>query len=341
MVVLWPLSRAVPLAVDADIAFFHTQTARIAADLQRELLGPDEAEETRLMAARLLLQTKSPDNQDEYSAASGLIRRKWISLGSLFIIPAVAFGIYAKLGADLPSTGLASGADAADPMIAAVAKIEGHLAAFPKDGMGYEVLVPAYERLGRYEDAVNAARKSNELLGETAERQAMLAEALIYAADGKVGDQARKALDRALQLKPDLPIAVYYQAAAAEQDGHPEQARSMLAALLRQATPNAPWRASVETYFNKLSQTTGDASPGQLPADSMPMIKDMVDGLAAKLQQDPDNIEGWLRLIRSYSVLHQTEDAKKSLLTARTQFAARPQELQRLKDLAVEQGLGD
>jgi len=71
------------------------------------------------------------------------------------------------------------------------------------------------------------------------------------------------------------------------------------------------------------------------------MVKNMVAGLAEKLKQDPDNIEGWLRLIRSYSVLHQNEEAKQALKQAQTQFAAQPQNMQRLKDLAVEQGLGD
>jgi len=37
------------------------------------------------------------------------------------------------------------------------------------------------------------------------------------------------------------------------------------------------------------------------------MINGMVDSLAARLAQDPDNPEGWVRLLTSRRVLGQTE----------------------------------
>ena len=39
------------------------------------------------------------------------------------------------------------------------------------------------------------------------------------------------------------------------------------------------------------------------------MINSMVTQLSARLKDNPDDVEGWLRLIRSYSVLGRTEDA--------------------------------
>ena len=33
----------------------------------------------------------------------------------------------------------------------------------------------------------------------------------------------------------------------------------------------------------------------------------MVDGLAMRLEEDPSDLEGWLRLIRAYSVLGDSE----------------------------------
>jgi cytochrome c-type biogenesis protein CcmH len=39
------------------------------------------------------------------------------------------------------------------------------------------------------------------------------------------------------------------------------------------------------------------------------MINSMVTQLAARLKDNPDDVEGWLRLIRSYSVLGRTADA--------------------------------
>ena len=40
------------------------------------------------------------------------------------------------------------------------------------------------------------------------------------------------------------------------------------------------------------------------------MIVAMVDKLAARLESQPDDVEGWARLGRSYMVLNQPEKAK-------------------------------
>jgi cytochrome c-type biogenesis protein CcmH len=37
--------------------------------------------------------------------------------------------------------------------------------------------------------------------------------------------------------------------------------------------------------------------------DRASMIRSMVESLDAKMSENPDNIEGWLRLVRSYAVL--------------------------------------
>lgn len=63
----------------------------------------------------------------------------------------------------------------------------------------------------------------------------------------------------------------------------------------------------------------GDARPTQedvaavsemAPADRMAFIRTMVDRLADKMQDNPDDVDGWLRLGRAYDVLGDTDDAK-------------------------------
>ena len=39
------------------------------------------------------------------------------------------------------------------------------------------------------------------------------------------------------------------------------------------------------------------------------MIEGMVSQLAARLKEQPNDVEGWLRLIRSYAVLGRGDDA--------------------------------
>ena len=50
--------------------------------------------------------------------------------------------------------------------------------------------------------------------------------------------------------------------------------------------------------------------------DRQEMINNMVEGLAAKLKNNPDDLDGWLRLSRSYKVLGKLEKSKQALKRA-------------------------
>jgi cytochrome c-type biogenesis protein CcmH len=47
----------------------------------------------------------------------------------------------------------------------------------------------------------------------------------------------------------------------------------------------------------------------------------MVDMLAARLKADPNDALGWVRLMRAYTVLGETDKAKEALASARKTFA--------------------
>ena len=46
--------------------------------------------------------------------------------------------------------------------------------------------------------------------------------------------------------------------------------------------------------------------------DRQAMIRGMVDSLAARLEQNPNDREGWVRLARSYEVLNEPDKAKQA-----------------------------
>jgi cytochrome c-type biogenesis protein CcmH len=47
----------------------------------------------------------------------------------------------------------------------------------------------------------------------------------------------------------------------------------------------------------------------------------MVDGLAARLKASPDDPAGWVRLVRAYSVLGETDRRDATLTEARRRYA--------------------
>ena len=53
------------------------------------------------------------------------------------------------------------------------------------------------------------------------------------------------------------------------------------------------------------------------------MIDGMVAGLAAKLEDNPENLDGWVMLIRSYANLGRMDQAKDAYSAALAQFAGR------------------
>lgn len=70
------------------------------------------------------------------------------------------------------------------------------------------------------------------------------------------------------------------------------------------------------------------------------MIRGMVDGLANRLEQQPRDSEGWIKLIRSRVVLGDAELANKSLKRALSVFSEDGPERTQIVDAARQLGLG-
>jgi cytochrome c-type biogenesis protein CcmH len=71
----------------------------------------------------------------------------------------------------------------------------------------------------------------------------------------------------------------------------------------------------------------------------MAMIRGMVDGLAGRLEQSPRDREGWIKLIRSRTVLREMDAAKQALDRALKVFADSPHDQRRIIAAAEQLGL--
>ncbi|QDG75985.1 c-type cytochrome biogenesis protein CcmI [Labrenzia sp. PHM005] len=65
--------------------------------------------------------------------------------------------------------------------------------------------------------------------------------------------------------------------------------------------------------------------------DQADLIQGMVAGLAAKLEENPDNPDGWTMLVRSYATLGDTEKAEAAFAKAEDHYASDPIILARIK----------
>ena len=361
--VLWPFRRgsaAAATETDKDGAVYRDQLREIERDLAVGSIGASEAEAARIEVSRRLLAADHAETTRILKAGTNreaaqkhpALKRQLSAAVAVFVLTVGAGSLYLLLGSpDLPGQSLASRLDEAhgdaNSIHALFARVEAHLEQHPEDGRGWEVIAPVYMRLGRYQDAAKARANALRLLGPTAQREADLGQALVASDNGTVTAKAKEAFDEAIQLDASNVTARFYQGLAAEQDGRREDAARIWRALLAEAPAEAQWASIVSEALARVESSS--AADGTTPSADVPtppseraqeqMIRGMVERLAARLQQDGSDVDGWIRLVRSYMVLGEREKAHAAITDARRALKDEPEKLRRLDDGAKSLGI--
>lgn len=351
LAVLWPLGRARRAGGRTpDVGFYRSQVEGIDRDVALGFLTSGDAQAAKAEAGRRLLRA----SDEPVAEPTSRLGARVASIAALVAIPAMSFVLYAALGhpevPDQPLSARVAERQGQAEVQSAVRKIEDHLAASPDDGRGWEILGPVYMKMGRYDDAARAFGNASRVLGETPERLTAQGEALVFAAQESVTAQAQEIFARVLELQPGHPVAFFYLALAREQGGDRDGALDAYTQLAKGTPPDAPWQPVVRARILGLGGTppaldgapkgeTADAVRAMPSAEQRAMIRSMVDGLAARLDADGADVDGWLRLLRSYKVLQENDLAKAALARARHALGADPDGLSRVNALAEDLGL--
>ena len=99
----------------------------------------------------------------------------------------------------------------------------------------------------------------------------------------------------------------------------------------------APSAANVAPPGPNANQVAAAAQ--MAPAERSGMIEGMVARLAQKMAENGSDVEGWLRLIRAYSVLGERDKALAAAANARNALAGNSDNLRRIGELTKELGL--
>lgn len=359
-ILLYPLLRGAQAAAEdraGETAVYRDQLKELDRDLAGGLISAEQADYARAEIGRRLLAVSAAP-----AAVVPETGRKSYRLTQAFIVvllPVIGLCLYLRTGEPgLPSQPLQARLDhPGNDMNILVAKAEHHLAEAPDDGKGWDVLAPVYFKMMRLDDAQMAYRNAIRLLGPTPERLGSLAETLMAASDGVITAEAREALQQSVKLNADNPRAKFYLALAFEQENKPDDAKAAFTALAKESPADAPWLPLVNQHIAKNGGTPAappaadpkapggpneqDVAAAQTMSadDRQRMIKGMVDTLDAKLKQDPNNFEGWVRLIRSYAVLNDKDRAADALKRGLAAFPASGGQGQQLVALAKDLGL--
>jgi cytochrome c-type biogenesis protein CcmH len=195
---------------------------------------------------------------------------------------------------------------------------------------GYRFLALAEAQSGNPAAAAKALRRAVALAPQRADLWEMLGLSLISGAGGEVTPDAREALTTALRLAPGSLVSRFHLARARAASGDREGGVRDLRAIASDLPAGDPRRADIETAIREAQAPAGPAVDG--PASEM--IGRMVSGLAERLQANPDDPEGWIRLVRSYAVLGDTAKRDAALDQARRRYSGTPDILGRLEAAA-------
>ena len=357
LIVLWPLRRDRATGRSGcEVAVYQDQLAEIARDRAAGLIGEVEAEAVRVEISRRLLAAADGDAAlpPAGAATASPRRRRVVAVVALVGLPLGTCGTYLAIGSPkLPAQPLAARLDTPvqhRTIQAVVAQVEDHLDHNPDDGRGWRLVGPVYMSLGRFDDAARAVRNALRLAGDSSEGEADLGEALVAAANGVVTVEAAAAFDRALALDPHDAKAQFFVGLSAEQDGRRQQAAAVWREMLRGAPAGAPWvglvRRSLARVAPDLVADESDQDPSRMAAAAnltsdpgSDMARAMVERLARRLEHEGSDVEGWLRLVRSYVVLGEQHKARMAVSDARRALAGDPDKVRRINELVEALGL--
>jgi cytochrome c-type biogenesis protein CcmH len=356
----------------SDEEVYRSQLEELEAERSQGLLGEAEYAAARVEISRRLLQAaKDQPGPDPAPAPGASYAARAFAYIMVAALPAGALTLYLHYGSpDLPGRPLKerlAGPIESQPVDALVLQVEQRLREHPKDGVGWSVVAPVYLKMGRYEDAANAYDRAIGLLGESASLLIGRGQALVFAAQGAVTAEARAAFSRAAELDPQAHIASFWLAIGFEQLGQWDKAAAAYRELL-QKNPQDGVRETAAARLKAAEEQAGRMASGGAPAmaaapsqsagrdrgptaadvkaamrmsasDRAAMINQMTDRLAARLDKNGNDLSGWLKLMRAYSVLGRKDDALKALSAARKNFAGDAQALGQIDALARSLGL--
>ncbi|HYX04359.1 MAG TPA: c-type cytochrome biogenesis protein CcmI [Reyranella sp.] len=274
---------------DAALAIYRDQLAEIERERATGTLPEAEAAAARLEVERRILAAADQAKAVEGGGAPTL--HKLLPPVLALLIPLVVLGIYLPLGhPGLPSAPFTSGARApAEPTL-------------------------DLPRL------IAAARARVAQSPDDPEAQAQLGEALTLEADGTVTQPALEAFRKALQGRPDDPRTLYYLGLHEAQSGDSAAALARWRALYAKSPPEAPYLPVLRAEIERVARAAGvdpglpaamplpsreqqEAMAALPPAERQQAIRGMVEGLAARLKDNPQDRAGWLRLANAWKVL--------------------------------------
>jgi cytochrome c-type biogenesis protein CcmH len=369
----------------SDVDVYKDQLAEVERDKEQGLIDEKEADLARVEIERRILSAARSDETAGQTVSAAWQYRTAMGVATIVVIGSV--GLYATIGRPDLLTGAShvqmaavdEGQTAAQPaqdggsaqsvgdVTKMVKRLEKRLEDNPDNADGWRMLGWSYYNMGRYDDSVKAYARAVALQEDNPMLKALMGEAMVTAAGGKVTDKALKTFEEVLAINPKDERARFFKGVAKVQKGDNKGALDEWIALYKIAPADAQWAKDLRSQIDQLAQSSGidvsdrlsevktaEAAPAtpagpsaqdveaakQLSgADQKAMVKGMVARLASRLKDSPEDADGWIMLIRSRMVLNQPEEARTALEQAKEVFSDAPETQTRIAQAAKAMGV--
>ena len=306
-----------------DVEVYRDQLAEIERDRARGLVTEDQLEASRTEIGRRLLAADAARRETKESREAPCARAVLAAVLAA-LLPLAAGGLYVWQGTPVGSEPEAAGARPAEhdaDMTTLVERLVERMKERPDDARGWRLLGRSLASLERFSEAAGAYGRAAELLPADADLKSLQGEALAAANRGTVTPEAERLFAAALRIDPGEPRSHFYLGLAALQNGDRDGALARWRALEAASPDDADWLPMLRRRIASLAPgsesgpTREDvaAADEMLPEERARMIRGMVEGLAARLKDDPDDAKGWARLARSWRVLGEAEKEREAL----------------------------
>jgi len=342
--------RAVAPRAGYDVEVYRDQLRELDVDLERGVISAEERDGARLEIERRLLaaapaepapEASAPDTTHLITAFAVVVALPLVA-GSLYLWLGAPGAVDQPIAArERPATPAVTampegGVPDVEQMVIGLAE---RLRSQPDDLDGWIMLGRSYSVLERFDEAVVALKHAEMMAKGDASVTAMLGEFQVFAAGGVVTPEAKATFDDAVARDAGHPAARFYLALAKRQVGDAQGALDDWLALLRDSDPAATWLPVLRQRIDETAAGLGVDVAGLTPAppaasaapsapppgptaedvaaaagmsadDQGEMIRGMVARLAERLEDEPGDLDGWLRLGRSYGVLGEPQKSR-------------------------------
>lgn len=274
------------------------------------------------------------------------VRFSWLALGGAALIATSVIAYRALDNGDAAPT-----EELANQVSDGVSALEQKTREEPTNVAAWQALGWAHFERQDYASAARAYQEAAKLSPDNAVIHSSLGEALVLAStQDPLPPEALASFKKAVELDPKDPRARYFLAVARDISGDSEGAIQDWLALLGDTPVGAPWEADLKRTIEQVGKinsietaariaavkqpegppmaaaaplaTQGIPGPSQeqlqaaatmTPAEQRAMADEMVSRLEGRLRADPNNVDGWVMLMRSRKSLGQDDLAKAAL----------------------------